>query len=267
MLFDTHTHTYFSELADRQDEVVASMQANNIRYATQIGCDIETSKQAIELARKYELFYATIGYHPTEGQVLIRENIPNVVRELEELLLANRKYIVAIGEIGFDYYHLEAGKESEQKETQKILFFAMTELAQKYNLPVVVHTRDAREDTLRYLEESGIRKAIIHCFSEDYTFAQELMEYSDEIYFSFSGIVTYKKSLAVQEAARLLPLSKILIETDAPFLSPQAVRGTINEPANVQYILDAIKNLRTESSTEIEKMIYENSLRIYKISN
>ncbi len=93
------------------------------------------------------------------------------------------------------------------------------------------------------------------------------MKYSDEIVFSFSGIVTYKKSLTVQETAQLLPLSKILVETDAPFLSPQAVRGTINEPTNVRHVLDCIKNLRTESDTEIEKVIYENSLRVYGIEN
>ena len=263
MLFDTHTHTYFPELAFRQDKIVANMQANNIRYATQIGCDIETSKQAIELARKYEEFSATVGYHPTEGQTLSREEIPEIVRKLEKLLQENREYIVAIGEIGFDYYHLEAGREAEYKETQRVLFFAMTKLALKYDLPIVVHTRDAREDTLRYLKESGIRKAIIHCFSEDYSFAEELMEYSDEIFFSFSGIVTYSKAVKVQETAKLLPLSKILIETDAPFLSPQAVRGTVNEPANVRYVLEAIKNLRSESDSEIEKVIYENSLRVY----
>ncbi|MDD2916466.1 MAG: TatD family hydrolase, partial [Candidatus Gracilibacteria bacterium] len=171
----------------------------------------------------------------------------------------------AIGEIGFDYYHLDSEKVDEYKETQRILFFAMTELAQRYDLPIIVHTREASADTLRYLKESGIRKAIIHCFSEDSAFARELMEYSDEIYFSFSGILTYKKSLAVQEAAKLLPLHKILIETDAPFLSPQAVRGTTNEPANVRYTLDFLQDLRNEEHGEIERIIYENSLRVYGI--
>lgn len=99
MLFDTHTHSYFSELADRQDEIIANMRANNIRFATQIGCDIETSKQAIKFAKKYEPFYATVGYHPTEGQILLRENIPEIEQQLEQLLLDQREYIVAIGEI------------------------------------------------------------------------------------------------------------------------------------------------------------------------
>lgn len=191
------------------------------------------------------------------------EEIPRIAEELEKLLLENREYVVAIGEIGFDYFHLDTEIQDQQKAVQKILFFAMTEIAIKYNLPIVVHTRDAREDTLRYIKESGVKKAIIHCFSEDYAFAQELIEYSNEIMFSFSGIVTYKKSLAVQEAARLIPLSKILIETDAPFLSPQAVRGSINEPANVRYILEKIQELREEDSQEIEEIIFKNSLRIY----
>jgi TatD DNase family protein len=241
------------------------MIKNNVRYATQIGCDIETSKKAIELAKKYDQYFATIGYHPTDGQSLSRDKIPEIMDELEAMLIENYEYIVAIGETGFDYYHLDPETADEQKETQRILFFAQTALAIKHELPIIIHTRDARGDTLGYIKESGIKKAIIHCFSEDYTFAQELMMYSDEIMFSFSGILTYKKSIAVQEAVRLLPLSKILIETDAPFLSPQAVRGTINEPANVRYILEMIQNLRSEETAEIEKVIYENSLRVYGI--
>lgn len=182
------------------------------------------------------------------------------------MLIAHWNDIVGIGEIGFDYYHLDPEKNEEQKETQRLLFFAMTKLAIKYELPVIIHTREARADTLRYIKESGIRKAIIHCFSEDYEFAKELMEYSDEVYFSFSGIVTYKKSLATQEAAKRLPLSKILIETDAPFLSPQVVRGTVNESANVRHVLQVIQDLRSESEAEVESTIYENSLRVYNIN-
>jgi TatD DNase family protein len=267
MLFDTHTHSYFPELSEKQDALIAAMTRQRVHYATQIGCDIETSIEAIELAKKYESYFATIGYHPTEGQSLSREKIPEIMQELETLLIINHQHVVAIGEAGFDYFHLDPDTADEQKETQKILFFAQTELAKKYELPIVIHTRDARADTLKYIKESRIKKAIIHCFSEDYAFAEELMEYSDEIMFSFSGIVTYKKSLAVQEAAQLLPLSKILIETDAPFLSPQAVRGTINEPANVRYVLEMIQNLRSEDATEIERVIYENSLRVYGIKS
>lgn len=191
--------------------------------------------------------------------------IPEIVEKLEKILAENREYIVAIGEIGLDYYHLTEGLEGRQKEIQKELFFSMADFAKKHNLPVVIHTRNAREETIKYIRESGIKKAIIHCFSEDYSFAQELMEYSDEIYFSFSGILTYKKSIEIQEAASKIPLKKILIETDAPFLSPQAIRGTINESANTRFILEYMQNLRSESPLEVESTIFENSLRVYSI--
>lgn len=266
MLFDTHTHSYFSELADRQDEIVVDMQTHDIRYATQIGCDIPTSIQAIEYANRYQSYFATIGYHPTEGQDLSGDEIRAWVSELESLLLSHRESIVGIGEIGFDYHYLDPVRGDEQKEAQRILFFAMIELAKRYSLPVVIHTRDASDDTFRYIRESGIRRAVIHCFSEDADFARMCMEYSDEIYFGFSGIVTYPRALQVQEAAKFVPLDRILIETDAPFLSPQAVRGTTNTPVNVRYVLDAIKNLRDEDDTEIEQMIFENSLRFYGIT-
>jgi len=144
MIFDTHTHSYFFELADRQDAVVAEMTRNNVHYATQIGCDVKTSQQAVELAKQYDPYYAAVGYHPTDGQTLSEKAVQEASMAIEQLLLANREHIVAIGEIGFDYHHLEPGMEDEQKETQRILFLAMTELARKHNLPIVIHTRDAR---------------------------------------------------------------------------------------------------------------------------
>jgi len=186
MIFDTHTHSYFPEISDRQDEIITHMINNKVCYATQIGCDEHTSKQAIELAHAHECFFATVGYHPTEGQSLMREDIPKIVEQLGQLVVTHAQKIVAIGEIGFDYYHLDPEKSEEQKETQRLLFLSMTELAIKHDLPIVVHSREARADTLRYIKESGIKKVIIHCFSEDYDFAQELMDYSDEVYFSFS---------------------------------------------------------------------------------
>lgn len=143
MLFDTHTHSYFSELADRQDEIIVDMQTHRIQYAVQIGCDRETSQLAIDYANTYQSYFATIGYHPTEGQDLSLDEIHARVSELESLLLSHRESVVGIGEIGFDYHYLDPIRGDEQKETQRILFFAMIELAKRYSLPVVIHTRDA----------------------------------------------------------------------------------------------------------------------------
>ena len=128
------------------------------------------------------------------------------------------------------------------------------------------HARDARDATADFMIAHGINRAVIHCYSEDPAFAQRLLDFSPEIYFAFGGILTYKKSEQVQETAQMLPLSRILLETDAPFLSPQAVRGTVNEPANTRYILEKLIELRTESAEEIERVVYENSLRFYGIT-
>ncbi len=117
------------------------------------------------------------------------------------------------------------------------------------------------------MKENHINRCVMHCFSEDIDFAQELLEFSDEIYFSFSGILTYKSAQKIQETAKNISLHRILIETDAPFLAPQAVRGTVNEPANTRYTLDKLIELRSESAQEIEKQVYENSLRFYGLVN
>lgn len=265
MLFDTHTHTFFHEFAGKQEEILARMREKNVRYATQIGCDTKTSREAIEFTKIYKPYFATVGWHPVESQDLMDDAIIQAEKDIETLLREERDHIVAIGEIGFDYFHLTPGKETEQKEAQKTMFFTMTALAKKYDLPVVIHSRNAGEDTLRYIKESGITKFVIHCFSETPWFAREILEYSKDAYFGFTGIVTFPKADPIREVARELDLDRILIETDAPFLAPQAVRGTINSPANVAYVLETIQSLRTEDATEVENRIFENSLRFYGI--
>ena len=154
-------------------------------------------------------------------------------------------------------------KAKNQIINQQAWWIMQWELACKYDLPLVIHTRDARDATLTFMKEQGIGRCVMHCFSEDWDFAKELLELSDEIYFSFSGILTYKNAPKIQEAASRIPLNRILIETDAPFLSPQPVRGTINEPSNTRYVLDKLCEVQSESREEIENTVYENSLRFY----
>ena len=262
MIFDTHSHCYWDTLEPNIDNIIANMEANWVKKAVQIGCDIESSKQAIALAQQFPgIFYATIGHHPETAQ---NEWDISIV-EFEKLLIENQGNIVAIGETGFDHHYLIPGKEEEQKNNQERWWLAQWELAQKYNLPLVIHTRDAREATLEFMIRNNISRAVIHCYSEDPGFAKKLMEFSSEIYFAFGWILTYKKSEAVQETAKMLPLNRILLETDAPFLSPQIVRGTVNEPANTRYVLDRLCEIRTEGRDIIENTIYENSLRFYGI--
>lgn len=278
MIIDTHSHCYWSTLLPRIEEIISAMQRNNIEKAIQIGCDIETSKQAITLAKRFpDIFYATVGYHPEEAQDI--EFDQAIIDRFDILIKENRKYIVGIGETGFDFHYIDgtdggtkradfenlSEKATSQIENQKKWWMAQWKLAQKYDLPLIIHTRDARDVTLEYMIQNHIDRCVMHCFSEDLYFAQKLLDFSDEIYFSFSGILTYKKSETIQEVARNISLHRILVETDAPFLSPQAVRGTVNEPANTRYTLEKLIQLRNESAWEIEKQVYENSLRFYKI--
>lgn len=183
-----------------------------------------------------------------------------IVENFEKLILENRDIIVAIGETGFDHHYLDGSNDGKnsvdfshlsdrakmQIENQKKWWLIQWELAKKYDLPLVIHTRDARDDTLAFMKNNQINRCVMHCFSEDWNFAHELLEFSDEIYFSFSGILTYKNSQNIQEAAMKIPLDRILIETDSPFLSPQEVRGSVNEPANTRYILEKLCELRGE---------------------
>lgn len=278
MLFDTHSHLYFEPLSDDPDGVIARMLRNGVDRAVQIGCDIPSSLKAVELTRENpESLRATVGIHPSECTSL---RIEETMEKLESILIQNRDIIVGIGEAGLDYHwiseppgdsilteeELRDFHITQQKsiaDIQKIWFRAQAELAEKYHLPLIIHTRDAREDTLACIRDFPVNFAIMHCYSEDPDFAHALLTHSPEIYFSFSGILTYKKSDLIRETAKMLPLDRILIETDAPFLAPQPVRGSVNESTYVRYVFEQLCTLRTESPEEIEQTLWENSCRVY----
>lgn len=278
MIFDTHSHLYFDQLVPREEEIVANMKTLGVTHSVQIGCDIPSSISAIHLAKKYPNFYATVGFHPVDAQdpttrktrsseagnelPTTREDI---IAEMRKLIEENRPHIVAIGETGLDYHYLEEGKSDIQRAEQYFWFETQAQLARDYGLPLVIHSRDAAADTIKYLKLYGIKHAVIHCFSEDWNFASELLDYSDEIYFSFSGILTYKNAPLTQEAASKIPLDRILIETDAPFLTPVPKRGEMNEPGFTKYVLDKLQELRNEDPEEVKRVVFENSLRFYQI--
>lgn len=253
------------------------MNQSWVTKVTQIGCDLETSKKAIALSEKYPwVFYATVWLHPETAQNFSEFTL---YEDLEMLLLEKRDSIVGIWETGLDFHYLDgtqwwkipinlsqlSHQAESQIENQKNWWRIQFELAEKYNLPLVIHTRDARDATLEFMKTEWIGRAVMHCYSEDYAFAKELMDFSDDIYFSFSGIVTYKNASKIQEAAKNIPLHRILVETDAPFLAPQPVRWNICEPSFTRFTLEKVAELRGVSVESIEDIIYENSLRFYKI--
>lgn len=279
MIFDTHSHCYWETLLPQIDLVLDRMKSANIRKAVQIWCDLKTSNQAIDLAKKYpEHFYASVWLHPETAQHVLDFSL---IEDLENILIQNRKFIVAVGETWLDFHYLDgtewwknpinwdtiSEKALQEIEAQKNWWRIQHELAFRYDLPLIIHSRDAREATLEFMKEEWIGRAVMHCFSEDWQFARDLIDFSNEIYFSFSGIVTYKNATKIQEAAKKIPLERILVETDAPFLAPQPVRGEVCEPAFTRYTLEKIAELRGISTEEIEDKIYENSLRFYQLKN
>ena len=268
MIIDTHCHAYWEELTPREDEVRENMLAAGVMHSVQIGANLETSRLALELSDRWGVgTWCTVGVHPTDCQDIVVESIDSIVRELEVLFLSRRDKVVGIGETGLDYYHLTKEKSVAQKETQHAFFAAQAALAQRLDLPLIIHSRDAVEDTVRLIKENGVKHAVIHCFSQDLRFAEDLREWSDEIYFSFSGVLDYKSAMPIQEVARKLPLERIMIETDSPFLVPQAVRNKthINEPAFTRHVMDFLKTLRPESPEVVENTIWENSHRFFRI--
>ncbi len=283
MLFDTHSHLYFDNLVPHEDAVIARMKEYWV-ISVQIGCNLDSTIKSIALSRKYPwILWATAGFHPTDIQdfktfhfadhdLLISSHRDQenptpieywVLETFEKLIIDNPDQIVAIGECGFDFHHLDPVQSEIQKKNQYSWWLMQKEIADKYSLPMIIHTREARQATYDFIRDNDVSRAVMHCYSEDWEFAESLLELSEDIMFSFSGILTYKNSPLIQEAAKRLPLDRIMIETDAPFLSPQVVRGTTNEPANVRFVLEKLCELRTESPDEIAQGVYDNGKRFY----
>lgn len=240
MLIDTHCHLDFPEYDTDRDEVINRCREKGISCIINVGSSLDNSIKAVELSKKYDLVFASVGCHPHDADGLD----DSMLRSLEELSL--KKKVVAIGEIGLDYY-----RNLSTAENQKKAFLSLINLAKKRNLPIVVHSRQAQEDTLQILKEEKVQRAIIHCFSGDEKFLYECLDLG--YYVSFTCNVTYKKSEELRRMVKLAPLGRICLETDAPYLSPEGYRGKRNEPWFVSILareIARIKGLEFEQIAE-----------------
>ena len=251
-IFDTHTHLNADDFAGREGEELILAKEMGVTRHNVVGFDTPTIKRAIELADKYPEVYATIGWHPTEAG--------SYTQEIEDMIVANLSHpkVIGLGEIGLDYYWME-----DPKDVQIEVFQRQIQLSKDHNLPFIVHTRDALEDTYMVIKEVGVgpRGGIIHSFSGSLEMAERFIELGMMI--SFSGVVTFKKALDVQEAAQKLPLDKILVETDAPYLAPVPKRGRENRTAYTRYVVDKIAELRSLTSEEVAKVTSDNAKRLF----
>ena len=253
-IFDTHTHLNVENFAGQEAQEIALARELGVTRMNIVGFDPPTIKRSLELSAQFPELYSTIGWHPTEAGSYNQEVEDMIVQNL-----ANHR-VIALGEIGLDYHWME-----DPKEVQIEVFKRQIQLSKDHNLPFVVHTRDALEDTYQVIKEVGVgpRGGIMHSYSGPLYMAQKFVDLGMTI--SFSGVVTFKKALDVQEAAQGLPLDKILVETDAPYLAPIPKRGRENKTAYTRYVVDKIAELRGLASQEVADATTANAMRIFNL--
>lgn len=252
-MIDTHSHLFEDEFVDDLEDCIQRCREYNINKILLVGFSKETNDKAYRLSEEYDIFYPTAGIHPSEA----KEDYMEKLRELEEFLSKHRVY--AIGECGLDYHY---GKEFS--EIQKDLFRRQIELSIRYNLPLVIHMRDASLDTLNMLKEyQGKIRGVMHCYSGSLEMALEFIRLN--FYISLGGPVTFKNAKESRRVAAEIPLSRLLIETDCPYLAPVPFRGSRNESAYVYFVARKIAELRNTSLEEIEKITTCNSEKLFGI--
>lgn len=253
-LFDTHAHLYDKAFDRDRDQLIPSL-FKSLDYIVIPSEDLETSRKAVTLAETYDPLYAAVGIHPQ----VTKDASEEILRKIGDLALSHPK-VKAIGEIGLDYYYLYT-----DKEIQKEWFARQIELAKDLNLPFLIHDREAHGDTLSILKEhkSPAMRGILHCFSGSLETAKELIRLG--FYISFAGPVVFPRSIRLKEVAAALPLERILIETDSPYLTPPPNRGKRNDPFNVYYVAEELARLKKLPVEEIISRTRENAIRIYDI--
>lgn len=253
MFIDSHCHLDFPDLAKDLDVLLRNMRENQVTHALCVSVDLPNFPRVLALAEKHQNLFASVGIHPDyEDQ---RE--PSA----DELAgLADHHKIIAIGETGLDYYRLQGDLEWQRERFRQHI-----RAAKKINKPLIIHTRSAAADTLRIMEEEGAQEVggVMHCFTESWEVAEQAIAMN--FYISFSGIVTFKNAVTLKEVAKNIPLRRILIETDSPYLAPVPFRGKTNQPAFVRYVAEEIAKLRQVTIDEIATATTHNFFDLFKL--
>lgn len=253
MYFDTHVHLN-SEQYENIEEIIKNALENNVTKMVVVGYDYKTSLKAIEIADKYDFIYASVGIHPSE----IKKMKENDLIRIESLL--NNKKVVAIGEIGLDYHW-----DIDNKEKQKEIFIKQLEWSRKYNLPIIIHSRDAAQDTYNILKENRelYTKGIMHCYSYSVELAKEYEKLG--FLLAFGGALTFLNAKHNKEVVKAIDLSNILTETDAPYLAPHPFRGKRNEPKYINLVVKEIAKLKNIDEEEAARITYENACEFFGV--
>ena len=253
MIFDTHAHYDDEQFDEDRDELLASMQACGVEAVTNIGASLATSQNTIELTKKYPFVYGAIGVHPNEVDELNEDGIAWLKEN------SGLPKIVAVGEIGLDYYWDEPGRE-----VQKKWFLRQLELAREVKLPVVIHSRDAAKDTLDIMKSFHAENlgGVIHCFSYTKEMAREYLNMG--FYLGIGGVVTFKNAKKLKEVVEYMPMEQMVLETDCPYLSPVPNRGKRNSSLNLPYVVEEVARLKGISADEVIEITNRNAKTMYR---
>ncbi len=255
MYFESHAHYDDEAFNEDRKELIENLLSTDIRYIINSASNMSSSRSGIELAGKYPNFYAAVGVHPHEVQELTEEKFG----ELEELCSASK--VVAVGEIGLDYYY-----DKEWSELQKYWLKRQLELAKKVKLPVIIHSREAAQDCFDIIKESNLpkeRAGVIHCFSGSVEMAKQYIEMG--FYIGVGGVVTFKNAKKTVDVVEAIPLNKILIETDSPYLAPVPNRGQRNNSQNLKFIAEKIASIKQIEPLKVAKVTMENGKNLFRV--
>ena len=253
MLYDTHAHFDSEEFAEDRDELLEKVHQEGVDLINNIGADMESSRDSIRLAENHDFVYATVGVHPSE----VGEMTEKDIEELREM--AKHEKVVAIGEIGLDYHYMDGTSE----EDQKFWFKRQLELAKELDMPVVIHDRESKGQCIEILKEMDIHKGVMHCFSGSAETAKILLDMG--FFISFTGVVTFKNARKAVEAVKAIPIERLFIETDAPYMAPEPVRGTRNHSGNVIRVAEKFAEIKGMDVEEVKRITTENAMKFFNI--
>jgi TatD DNase family protein len=253
MIFDSHAHYDDEAFNEDRDKVIQGLGDNGVIGVLNCGASIESARMSVELSNKYDFIYSAVGVHPEHADMVNGE----VIEELRSL--AQNSKVKAIGEIGLDYYY----DENPSREIQKTAFKLQMKLAKELKLPVVIHDRDAHKDTLDILREFPEVIGVVHCFSGSVEFAKECLKLG--YYIGFTGVITFKNAVKIIEVARVVPMDRMLVETDCPYMAPTPYRGKRNQSDYIKYIIEKIAEIKELTTGEIEDATVINVKRLLDI--
>ncbi|MBU0549144.1 MAG: TatD family hydrolase [Candidatus Omnitrophica bacterium] len=253
MFIDTHCHLDFPDFDSDRNEVIQRAKQQGIGYIINVGSSLRASQASVDLAGQYDFIYASAGIHPHDADKVNKETLNTIAG------LCKSPRVVAVGEIGLDYY-----RGLSSVDNQKQLFINLLRLAESESLPVIIHCRQAQQDVLKILKDNNVSRGVVHCFSGDEAFLKQCLDLG--FYISFTCNLTYKKADNLRRLARITPLERLLLETDAPFLAPEGFRGKRNEPVYVKYLAKKIAEIKEIKLEEIEKITTVNAQALFRLN-